>query len=85
MPYIKTECESCGGTGLYVGFAEAPGTAAMCATCDGTGCNTIQYKEWSGRRKGRRGIKFVKRAWNRGDPVTYEEFAAGKKPKDDRG
>ena len=84
MPSVKAECDSCDGTGLYVGFAEAPGTAAVCANCDGTSCVTITYKEWSGRRKGRRGIHTVKRAWNRGEPVTYKEFVAGKRPKDDR-
>lgn len=85
MPTIKTECESCSGTGLYCGFAEAPGEAAMCVTCGGTGCHDVQYKEWTGRRKGKRGIHIVKRAWSRGPGVTYEEFQAGRMPKDDRG
>jgi hypothetical protein len=86
MPSLKVECESCAGTGLYVGFAEAPGTAAICVTCVGTGCQEIRYKEWLGRRKGRRGIHTVKRAWGRGRGITYEEFARGKEvPPDDRG
>ena len=31
------ECESCKGTGLYVGMAEREGSAVVCHTCKGTG------------------------------------------------
>jgi len=38
---ILSECESCGGTGVYVGFAEKDGAGMVCATCDGSGCHKI--------------------------------------------
>jgi hypothetical protein len=31
------ECQSCNGTGLYVGMAERDGSAVVCSQCDGTG------------------------------------------------
>jgi hypothetical protein len=52
------ECTKCKGTGLYVGFAEPPGTAVICRTCKGIGgiegpqTRTWQNsKEYTGRKK----------------------------------
>jgi hypothetical protein len=82
METIKSECESCGGTGLYSGMCEAKGTAVVCISCDGTGCYEIRYKPFE-RRKGKRGIKTVSRSRGRfiagpigsdGDTMTYAEF-----------
>lgn len=56
---VRAVCESCGGTGLYNGFMEAPGEAVVCVMCNGTGCETITYVPFE-RRKGRRGIKQVR-------------------------
>lgn len=57
---IECACESCGATGLYVGYAERNGAAVVCHTCDGTGKVTrkIEWDEFDGR-KTRRGIKRV--------------------------
>jgi hypothetical protein len=86
---VKAECRSCDGTGLYVGFAEPKGTAVVCLTCDGTGCEEIRYAPFT-KRKSKRGIQRVQRA--RGtflatgvgpdgkEYVTYAEFQKGKMP-----
>lgn len=58
MPTIKAECDACNGTGLYCGFAEPKGTAVICRGCNGTGCRTIRYKEFT-HRKRKRGVKRV--------------------------
>jgi hypothetical protein len=44
-------CRSCKGTGLYVGIAERDGSAVVCHTCRGTGCEhtTIEYDDFEGR------------------------------------
>jgi hypothetical protein len=84
---IKTECGSCGGTGLYVGMAEPKGTAVVCLRCDGTGCREIEAIEFSGRKR-REGISIVRRSrgslivrWGpTGGSVTYEQFLAGEFP-----
>lgn len=46
-------CESCDGTGLYVGMAEKDGAAVVCHTCNGTGCDVvhIEYDEFEQRQK----------------------------------
>lgn len=54
------ECESCGGTGLYVGFAEHDGSAVVCRTCGGTGEDKVDYTYTPFKqRKDKRGIKRV--------------------------
>jgi DnaJ-class molecular chaperone len=55
---VKAECGSCSGTGLYRGFAEPQGTAVVCHTCRGTGCQTITYKPFE-RRQRKQGIQRV--------------------------
>jgi hypothetical protein len=34
---VDIECQSCGGTGLYVGMAERDGAAVVCCRCKGSG------------------------------------------------
>lgn len=77
---IRTECGDCGGTGLYCGFMEAKGEAVVCVRCGGTGCRTISYKNFGGR-KPRRGIKKVRFGSGlildnpgKDNWMTYEEF-----------
>ena len=88
METLKTECSSCRGTGLYSGMCEGDGVAVVCITCAGTGCETISYKPFE-RRRGKQGIHTVRRSRGSfisagvgpvGNPITYQEFQAGKMP-----
>jgi len=62
MPKIEydCECDSCGGTGLYKGFAEGEGSAVVCHDCKGTGKQHIkyEYKNFEGK-KDKKGVKRV--------------------------
>jgi len=58
MPSIVIQCESCGGSGLYQGFAEAKDCAVVCLGCRGQGWTKYSYKEFEGRKK-KRGIKYI--------------------------
>lgn len=91
MDNVKAECSSCSATGIYSGMCEAKGTAVICITCNGTGCETIRYTPFV-KRRGRRGIKTVSfsvagraaLAW-RGDgavgrSISYSEFKKGVRP-----
>lgn len=88
MNEVKAECSSCGGTGVYCGFAEPKGTGVVCLNCDGTGCSTIKYKPFTGlkRRTGvekvmlSRGTFIMTGVGPAGSSVTYEEFMSGKRP-----
>jgi len=55
---IKVECHSCGGTGLYKGFAEPPETAVVCHSCGGSGCEILSGTPFT-HRKHKRGIRWV--------------------------
>lgn len=57
---IEYECNSCAGTGLYVGIGEQNGLAVQCYNCDGTGkaVHRFEYREFTGR-KDREGITHV--------------------------
>lgn len=72
------ECHSCGGTGLYSGFAERDGCAVVCVTCKGTGCEkiSINYTPFE-KRKERRDIKRVFKSscgyGHSADTVTTQE------------
>jgi hypothetical protein len=88
MITIDIQCQSCGGTGLYCGFAEPKGTAVVCITCGGSGKSTFAYEPFTGR-KPRAGIHTVRLSGGsfiatgvgpRGASITYEEFKAGKLP-----
>ena len=41
---VDEVCESCHGTGLYVGMAERDGAAVVCHTCGGTGCHHFVHE-----------------------------------------
>ncbi|KKN99003.1 hypothetical protein LCGC14_0142480 [marine sediment metagenome] len=73
---IEAECWDCDGTGLYIGCAEPKGTAVICATCGGSGCEKIWYKPFT-RRKGRRGIQtiYIPRVSTRKETMTKKEAA----------
>lgn len=88
MIKIKHECESCGGTGLYCGFAEPKGTAVICLTCGGRGWVESRFKEFTGRKK-RAGVKSISRSRGSllavavgavGGSMTYAEFEKAIKP-----
>lgn len=85
---VKSECNSCGGTGIYCGFAEPKGTGVVCLDCDGSGCRVIQYTPFTSR-KTKSGISRVMRSRGSfiatgvgpaGNGITYDEFLSGKKP-----
>jgi hypothetical protein len=85
---VQAECTSCGGTGLYRGFAEPQGTAVVCLNCKGTGCITLQYTPFTKRHE-KRDIQYVQRSSGSliclgvgptGGRITYREFAEGKMP-----
>ena len=54
MPIMEwdQQCQSCKGTGLYIGFAESKGSAVVCHTCDGTGKQhqKFEYEDFTGRK-----------------------------------
>lgn len=58
MPTIDIECQSCGGTGLYIGICERDGAAVVCSACKGTGCQCFEYKPFMWRKE-KRGVKRV--------------------------
>jgi len=86
--FVKSECDSCGGTGVYQGFCEAKGEAVVCLRCGGTGCATIYYTPFE-KRKNRRGINIVRLSRGGflatgvgavGESITYAEFKKGQMP-----
>lgn len=50
---VDIKCQSCNGTGLYVGMAERDGAAVICFTCKGTGKfhHKFTYEEFTERTK----------------------------------
>ena len=85
---IEVECDCCGGTGVYCGMCEPEGVGVVCLGCNGTGCATLEGKEFTGRNR-RRGVKTVMCSRGGflplgvgpvGTSVTYKEFLAGKMP-----
>lgn len=85
---VDVECGSCGGTGLYQGFAEPKDTAVVCLTCQGSGKAQLTYRPFTGR-KPRAGISWVKRSRGSfiatgtgpvGAPIPYHEFENGRMP-----
>lgn len=88
MTKVNVECSSCGGTGLYSGMCEREGTAVVCLTCDGSGCEVISYKPFEGRKR-KRGIRSISQSRGTfiatgvgatGTPMTYAEFEARYRP-----
>lgn len=49
---VQAECDSCSGTGLYVGMAEHDGIAVQCSMCKGRGEVTKKFvwRDFEGRR-----------------------------------
>lgn len=57
---FEQQCDSCGGTGVYVGMAERDGSAVICRTCEGTGKYYFKYTyEEFTEKKIKTGIKRV--------------------------
>ena len=50
---IDVQCQSCNGTGIYVGIAERDGAGVICNTCNGTGKQhyTFKYEKFTGLQK----------------------------------
>lgn len=80
--HVKHECSSCGGTGLYCGFAEPKGTGVVCFGCNGLGWSEATFKKFTGR-KDRPGIATIQLSRGSllatgvgptGDSMTYDEF-----------
>lgn len=69
MPKIIIQCQSCGGTGLYMGMAEKNGAAVVCTTCNGRGSKEFEYKEFEGRKI----RQDVKRVYERCDYMLSSE------------
>jgi len=83
---IEIECRSCGSTGIYSGFCEPKGTAVVCGTCGGSGCEIVRFKPFEKRRR-RRGIKTVSLSRGMmlatgvgavGESISYSDFFKGK-------
>lgn len=81
---VAAACSSCGASGLYSGMCEGKGSAVICLDCGGTGCQTIEYQPYEGRRH-KRGIKEIHYSRGRfiagpigggGRGMTYAEFEA---------
>lgn len=88
MAQVDAECSSCGGSGLYRGMAEKPGTAVVCLRCDGSGKQVIRYEPFVSRKEIRgvdlvyrsSGSLIVGRVGAYGNPISYREFLQGKMP-----
>lgn len=84
---MNLECMSCGGTGLYRGFAEPKGTAVVCLYCKGTGCADIGRTPFI-KRKERTDVDTVSRSRGTfilscgsvGRNISYERFKNGEMP-----
>lgn len=59
---LKIKCQSCGGSGVFIGMAERDGIAVVCNTCKGTGCfnYAFEYEDFV-ERENKRGIKHILR------------------------
>jgi len=54
------ECEACGATGIYVGFAERDGFGVVCSRCEGSGKQEMKMTYTPFRaRKRRKGMRRV--------------------------
>jgi hypothetical protein len=82
MEIQKHECQSCHGTGIYVGTLEPPGIGVVCNQCQGTGSTEIFFgsaKVFTGR-KIRNDVRLVydsissRRGIYLGIPVSVEDF-----------
>lgn len=94
MKTFEAECDACGGTGVYCGFAEPPGVGVVCQGCDGSGKRSIQYKPFEGLKKRTalhkdKKLTEVRRSRGSfigtgvgptGKSVSYADFLQGKRP-----
>ena len=84
---VKTQCGSCGGTGLYCGIAEPEGVAVVCLTCKGTGYRELVYTPFTSRWR-RTDVQtvqlsrgsFILSCGPTGRSITYEQFIGGEMP-----
>lgn len=90
---MLVDCGSCGGTGVYVGFAEKDGASVVCSSCKGTGAREFTAPPPFSGRKRREGVKTVASknhgiviapGMDKGE-VSYEDFVAGTMPTNDAG
>ena len=51
MATIDIECQTCKGTGVYVGLGERDGAAVVCVRCKGSGCVSFSYEPFAKRRR----------------------------------
>ena len=85
---VQTQCKSCGGTGIYHGFAEPHGVGVVCLNCGGTGCYQLEYTPFEGRKhrydistvQRSRGSLLVTGVGPAGNAITYNDFLAGRMP-----
>jgi hypothetical protein len=84
---MKIECQSCKGTGLYVGMAEKEGLAVICHDCEGKGYIFFSYNEFTGKKKRRNithvisqnpGFMLSPDYVSDGDKITYDDWYNGK-------
>ena len=81
LPFVDAECDSCHGTGVYIGSSEHDGAAVACITCKGTGRYKLKYKPFTTKQR-RPGVKRVffpgltEVFINTPGGVTYEEWLA---------
>lgn len=82
MTTVAFDCKSCGGTGLYGGFAEPKGSAVICLGCGGQGWTQFSYTKFAGRKK-KAGITTISRSAGAflltgigatSTSMTYDEF-----------
>ena len=75
---LATQCPSCGGTGLYTGYAERDGAAVVCYKCGGAGNYRVVYIPFTGRKE----HPDVKRVWktNPGFAISPEHTEGGLTP-----
>jgi hypothetical protein len=85
---LDVECGSCGGTGIYCGFAEPEGVGVVCLTCKGSGKAQLTYKPFTTRKR-RDNVETVRLSAGSfigmgfgptGGSVSYQEFLSGKMP-----
>jgi len=89
MARIDIVCNSCNGTGIYVGACERDGAGVICRDCNGTGNRMFEFTPFIVRAR-RSDVKRVYES-SQGFVIsaemhsefgcTYEEWLNGQKPK----
>lgn len=77
---VDMACRSCGTSGVFKGFAEPPGVANVCWTCEGRGGFKQRIYLFDGQKRSRDDIRFVRDGYRESDRIPYAEFLAGKLP-----